>query len=119
MNILMLNFSGTSYEKELGGKSAFWNKNGELIKQLDDQNQGILIYDTEYEQAEIHQSKIEKGQLSNLDELFQIYLNGKNELELNGIYQWTINYPTISIIETANCSFTFKNSDQSFVTVKA
>lgn len=97
--ILMSNCIGYSDKFMCVGQSAVWNKNGELIKQLDDQNQGILIYDTEYEQAEIHQSKIEKGQLSNLDELFQIYLNGKNELELNGIYQWTINYPTISIIE--------------------
>lgn len=81
------------------GQSTVWNKKGELIKQLDDTNQGILIYDTELETVEIHQLKIKKGQLSDLEELFQIYLNGKFELERNGIYQWTDNYPTKSIIE--------------------
>lgn len=41
---------------------------------------------------------IVQGQLSDLGELFQIYLNGKRELAQNGIYQWTDNYPTVSII---------------------
>jgi len=31
------------------GKSSIWNKNGELIGQLDDINQGILFYDTKLE----------------------------------------------------------------------
>lgn len=34
-----------------------------------------------------------------MENLFQIYLNGKHELEKNKIYQWTNNYPTSSIIE--------------------
>jgi predicted amidohydrolase len=29
------------------GKSAIWSKNGELIAQLDDKNEGILMFDTE------------------------------------------------------------------------
>jgi len=44
--------------------------------------------------------KIEKGTLSDLNELFQIYLNGKKELESNGIYQWYNHYPTRTIIES-------------------
>lgn len=48
----------------------------------------------------MHPLKIEKGELADLAALFQIYLNGKNELERNGIYQWTDNYPTSSIIES-------------------
>lgn len=38
--------------------------------------------------------------MSDVNELLQIYLNGKTELEKNGIYQWTDNYPTRSIIES-------------------
>ena len=37
------------------GQSAVWNKNGELIEHLDNENQGILIYNTESETTEIHQ----------------------------------------------------------------
>lgn len=81
------------------GQSAIWSKNGKLIEQLDSENQGILIYDTETELVKIDQPKIEKGLLFDLEKLFQIYLNGKIDLENNGIYQWTDNYPTISIIE--------------------
>jgi len=44
--------------------------------------------------------KIIKGELSDLDMIFQIYLNAKQELELRGIYQWTDSYPTLSIIES-------------------
>jgi len=81
------------------GQSAIWNKKGKLIEQLDTNNQGLLIFDTKTEQTEKEQLKIEKGKLSEINQLFQIYLNGKNELEKNGIYQWTDNYPTRSIIE--------------------
>jgi len=82
------------------GQSAVWNKKGELIEQLDSNNQGLLIYDTQTEQTEKEQLTIEKGKLSEINQLFQIYLNGKNDLEKNGIYQWTNNYPTLSIIES-------------------
>jgi hypothetical protein len=43
--------------------------------------------------------RIEKGQDSDLKELFQIYLNAKNDLEKNGIHQWTENYPTKTLIK--------------------
>jgi len=113
--ILMSNCIGYCDNFMSVGKSAVWNKNGKLIEQLDDENQGILIYDTELETTEIYQLKIGKGQLSDLEGLFQIYLNGKNELERNGIYQWTNNYPTISIIESdlrRGVLYTLKNDNE-------
>lgn len=98
--ILMSNSVGHCDNFMSVGQSAVWNKKGVLIEQLDAKNQGFLIYDTKTERTEKEQLKIEKGTLSDLNKLFQIYLNGKNELELNGIYQWTNNYPTRSIIES-------------------
>jgi len=43
MNILMANFGGPSYKFETGGQSAFWNKNGELIAKIDEQNDELLL----------------------------------------------------------------------------
>lgn len=43
MNILMANFGGPSYKFETGGRSAFWNKNGELMALIEDQNEELLI----------------------------------------------------------------------------
>ncbi len=97
--ILMANCVGFCDQFMSVGHSAIWNKDGVLLAGLDDTNQGFLMYDTELETAEIHSLKIALGQLSELTELFQIYLNGKKELERNGIHQWTDNYPTQSIIE--------------------
>jgi len=53
--ILMSNCVGYCDNFMSVGKSALWNKNGKLIKQLDDLNQGILIYDTELDTTEIYQ----------------------------------------------------------------
>ncbi|MEM5567121.1 GNAT family N-acetyltransferase [Psychroserpens sp. AS72] len=97
--ILMSNCVGYCDNFISVGQSAVWNGNGELIEQLDSKNQGVLIYDTETELAKIDQPKIEIGQLHDLEKLYQIYLNGKIDLENNGIHQWSDNYPTISIIE--------------------
>tara|TARA_Y100001968_G_C18887502_1_gene494590 strand:+ start:48 stop:347 length:300 start_codon:yes stop_codon:yes gene_type:complete len=50
-----------------------------------------------------------------LKKLYQIYLNGKIDLENNGIYQWTDNYPTISIIENdlrKNVLYTLKSNQK-------
>jgi predicted amidohydrolase/GNAT superfamily N-acetyltransferase len=82
------------------GQSAVWNENGELVDQLDDKNDGILVYNCETGLTEKEQLNIEKATLSEINELFQIYLNGKNELAKNGIYQWTETYPTRPIIES-------------------
>lgn len=43
MNILMSNYVGPTWGIEAGGKSAFWNKDGELIAELDSINTGLLI----------------------------------------------------------------------------
>jgi predicted amidohydrolase/GNAT superfamily N-acetyltransferase len=98
--ILMSNCIGHCDNFMSVGQSAVWNKKGELIEQLDTNCQGLLIYDTNTEQTKKEQLKIEKGKLSEINQLFQIYLNGKNDLENNGIYQWTNNYPTRLIIES-------------------
>jgi predicted amidohydrolase/GNAT superfamily N-acetyltransferase len=98
--ILMSNCVGFCDNFLSVGQSAVWNKKGELIEQLDDINQGILVYNTGLEKTEKHQLRIERAQISDLKEVFQIYLNGKNDLEKNGIYQWTENYLTSAIIES-------------------
>ncbi len=97
--VLMSNCVGYCDSFMSVGHSAIWNKKGELTEQLDGNNQGLIIYDTKTEQTETEQLKIEKGTLSEINQLFQIYLNGKKDLEKNGIYQWTDNYPTRAIIE--------------------
>lgn len=37
------------------GQSAVWNKEGELIKKLDDESLGVLVFDTKSEKVELHQ----------------------------------------------------------------
>jgi predicted amidohydrolase/GNAT superfamily N-acetyltransferase len=113
--ILMSNCVGFCDNFMSEGRSAVWNNKGRIIGKLNDENQGLLFYDTKSELIEIDQLKIEKGDLSNLEKLFKIYLNGKQELERNSIYQWTNNYPTISIIESdlrKGVLYTLKNNDE-------
>jgi ribosomal protein S18 acetylase RimI-like enzyme len=98
--VLMCNSVGFCDNFLSVGQSAVWSKKGALIAQLDSENQGMIIYDTASESTEIDQTKIEKGHLSDLTKLFQIYLNGKEDLERNGIYQWSNNYPTRAIVES-------------------
>lgn len=43
MNVLMANFGGDSYASPSGGRSAFWNNEGELIAQMEDSNSGLLL----------------------------------------------------------------------------
>jgi predicted amidohydrolase len=43
MNVLMSNFSGESWGRPSGGRSAFWNQQGELIAEMNDSNSGLLI----------------------------------------------------------------------------
>ena len=74
--ILMSNCVGYCDNFKSVGKSAVWNKNGELIEQLDSENQGILIYNTENELVKIDQPKILKDKLSDLDELLPGKKNG-------------------------------------------
>lgn len=113
--ILMSNCVGYCDNFMSVGQSAVWDENGILIEQLDDDNQGILMYDTESELIKVDQFKIVKGQLSDLEKLFQIYLRGKQNLEQSGIYQWTDNYPTISLIESdlrKGVLYSLKNNDE-------
>jgi predicted amidohydrolase len=43
LNILMSNFCGESYNQKAGGKSAFWNKKGKKISELNETHPGVLI----------------------------------------------------------------------------
>ena len=47
MTVLMVNCVGPCDGEEGGGKSAVWNKAGELLVQLDDREEGLLLFDTE------------------------------------------------------------------------
>ncbi len=49
MTILMSNCLGKCDDFESVGNSAIWNKKGEILGQLDNENEGILIFDTENE----------------------------------------------------------------------
>ncbi|WP_010177333.1 carbon-nitrogen hydrolase family protein [Aquimarina agarilytica] len=46
MLALMSNLVGESGGYDCAGKSSVWNKEGKLIGQLDDTNQGIIVFDT-------------------------------------------------------------------------
>jgi predicted amidohydrolase len=52
--ILMANCVGNCDNFLSFGQSAVWNKKGEIIEQLDNENQGLLIYDTESETTEVY-----------------------------------------------------------------
>ncbi len=47
--VLMCNAIGFCDNFESGGTSSVWNKKGELLAQLDEEHEGLLIYDTESE----------------------------------------------------------------------
>jgi predicted amidohydrolase len=49
MTVLMANCIGLTGEYNCAGKSSVWNKNGDLLGQMDDQHEGILIVDTRTE----------------------------------------------------------------------
>jgi predicted amidohydrolase len=55
MTTLMANYVGQSGGYHCAGKSTVWDKNGEIVGQLDDVQEGILIYDTKTKS--IHQLK--------------------------------------------------------------
>lgn len=113
--ILMSNSIGNCDDFLSVGQSAIWYKNGKLINQLDGCNEGLLLYDTESKIVNAEQLKIEKGNLLNIDEIFQLYQNAKEELDKNGIFQWTDNYPTLTIIENdlkKDCLFVLKNNEK-------
>ncbi|MDZ7724984.1 MAG: carbon-nitrogen hydrolase family protein [candidate division KSB1 bacterium] len=45
MNILTSNYSGDVWGQQAGGKSAFWNKNGERVADLGETDAGLLLID--------------------------------------------------------------------------
>ncbi len=47
MTVLMANCVGPADGGQCAGQSAVWNQNGELVAQLDNVNEGIIVYDTE------------------------------------------------------------------------
>jgi len=47
LNILMSNYVGKLWGMESGGKSAFWNSEGELVDNLNSNDNGILIIEKE------------------------------------------------------------------------
>lgn len=57
--ILMSNCVGYCDNFLSNGKSSIWNNRGRLINQLDEENQGVLIYDTELDKSEDFQFKNE------------------------------------------------------------
>ncbi|MEN0051486.1 MAG: GNAT family N-acetyltransferase, partial [Bacteroidota bacterium] len=81
------------------GQSAVWSKEGGLVDSLDNENEGLLLYDTELEKTEIWQPKIEVGQLKELAAIFQIYQNARQDLKRKKVYQWIDDYPNIRTIE--------------------
>lgn len=97
--ILMANCVGFCDNFLSAGASAVWDSEGKLVSKLNSVDSGLLIYDTETGTAIVNQLVIEQGQLSDLEEVFQIYVDARAKLERNGIYQWTDKYPTLAIIE--------------------
>ena len=43
MNVLMANYCGEAWGSPAGGRSAFWNNEGELIAEMDGSNSGLLL----------------------------------------------------------------------------
>ena len=43
LNILISNYSGNVWGQQAGGKSAFWNQNGELVAHLGESDTGLLL----------------------------------------------------------------------------
>jgi predicted amidohydrolase len=53
MTVLMANCIGKTGEYNCAGKSSVWNNEGALMGQMDDKNEGILIFDTEIKTVSI------------------------------------------------------------------
>jgi predicted amidohydrolase len=53
MTVFMVNCVGTADGAECAGQSAVWNPQGKRVGQLDDANEGILIFDTETQELTV------------------------------------------------------------------
>jgi Predicted amidohydrolase len=47
MTVLMANYAGESGGYQCAGKTSIWNDEGTLVGQLNDKNEGFLVFDTE------------------------------------------------------------------------
>ena len=56
--ILISNAVGKCDNFKSFGQSSAWNRNGELLNQLDTQNEGIIMFDTDSNSSEIHTIEI-------------------------------------------------------------
>ena len=50
MNVLMSNFSGETWGKPSGGRSAFWSNNGHLVVSMNDCDSGLIIVEKKKDQ---------------------------------------------------------------------
>lgn len=83
--ILMANCVGYCDNFLSNGQSAVWSEHGNLMGQLGEKYEGILMYNTETGTVAIAEWQIEKGKSTDLKAIFQIYQNGRIELERNDI----------------------------------
>lgn len=51
MTVLMSNFIGSSNGQKYAGRTSIWNKQGSLVGQLSDKNEGVLIIDTDTQEV--------------------------------------------------------------------
>jgi predicted amidohydrolase len=51
VTVMMANSVGPSDGDECAGKTSIWNRKGELVGQLNDANEGILMFDTETQEV--------------------------------------------------------------------
>ncbi|MEM9931418.1 MAG: carbon-nitrogen hydrolase family protein, partial [Bacteroidota bacterium] len=91
--ILMANCVGPCDDFLSTGKSAVWDITGKLISQLNEGNEGLLIYNTSTTKTEALQYNFERAQPAELEKVVSIYQSTKDHLNQNGIEQWTAQYP--------------------------
>jgi predicted amidohydrolase/GNAT superfamily N-acetyltransferase len=98
--ILMSNCVGPADNFIAAGQSSVWNRTGICLDRLDSTNNGLIIYDISRETSEKHQVKIELATAQDIEDVYNIYLKAKEELENRQIFQWSDNYPNRNIIES-------------------
>lgn len=103
--ILLVNNVGFCDNFVSVGQSAVWDEEGICRGSLDAKHQGILIYDTRLRKSRefiIPEAAhtIEQASLDDFADLFPIYRAAKENLDKQGIYQWTDTYPNEQIIRS-------------------
>jgi len=97
--IFLSNAVGPSDNFICAGQSSAWNRDGVLLQQLDQTNEGFIIYDSEKQTTIKDQLHFKIGVIEEFSSLFKGYMEAKDFLERTGIFQWTDKYPNESIIE--------------------